>query len=245
MNRRIPFAGALNFRDIGGYPTSNGRHTRWRAVYRSDSLHYLTPQDLPSFDALGIEAIYDLRRASELRLHPGPRPCVHLELPSADPLDQGKVSGLKTRLEGEQWLLSECLGMLTGAAAPFGVLFSRLADAQRLPAVIHCLGGKDRTGLAIALLLTALGVRREDVLDDYQLTNDCLAAARIPEVVQSFVESGIARDAAEGILSAPRWAMAQALKSLDEIYDGIDGYLLGHCGMEPATLTALRTALII
>ncbi len=67
MTRRIPFAGALNFRDIGGYPTKNGGHTRSSAVYRSDSLHYLTPQDLPAFDALGIEAIYDLRRASELR----------------------------------------------------------------------------------------------------------------------------------------------------------------------------------
>lgn len=51
--------------------------------------------------------------------------------------------------------------MLTGAAASFGALFSQLAAAERLPAVIHCLGGKDRTGLAIALLLTALGVRRE------------------------------------------------------------------------------------
>ena len=61
--RRIPFAGALNFRDIGGYPTGTEGRTRWGAVYRSDSLSFLTPDDLPAFDALGIKAIYDLRRS--------------------------------------------------------------------------------------------------------------------------------------------------------------------------------------
>lgn len=244
MIRRIPFAGALNFRDIGGYPTSNGGRTRSGVVYRSDSLHFLTPEDLPAFDALGIEAIYDLRRAGELRQHPGPRQCVHLELPSRDPMDKCEASRLKTRVDGERWLLSEYLGMLTGAAASFGTLFSRLADAERLPAVIHCLGGKDRTGLTIALLLTALGVQREVVLDDYQITNDCRGVAHVPEVVGLFVESGMALEGAEGILSAPRWAMAQALESLDETYDGIDGYLLGPCGMTSVRLSALSTALV-
>src|SRR5260370_590447 len=107
----------------------------------------------------------------------------HLELPSRDPLADGEALRLKTRLDGEHWLLSEYLGMLTGAAASFGALFSRLADAERLPAVIHCLGGKDRTGLTIALLLTALGVQREAVLNDYQFTNDYRGVAHGPEVV--------------------------------------------------------------
>lgn len=244
VSRRISFAGALNFRDIGGYPTSCGGHVRFGAVYRSDSLHYLTPDDLPAFDALGIEAIYDLRRASELRQHPGPREHFHLELPSRDPLAEGEASTLETRLDAEHWLLSEYLGMLTGAAASFGTLFSRLADADRLPAVIHCLGGKDRTGLTIALLLTALGVEREVVLDDYQFTNDCRGVAHVPEVVELFVESGVALEAAEGILSAPRWVMAQALDSLDETHGGIDSYLLGPGGMNFARLSALRVALV-
>src|ERR1700677_3085744 len=68
MIRRVAFSGALNFRDIGGYPTRDGSLTRWGVVYRSDSLHYLTAEDLPVFDALGIQAIYDLRRPSEAYL---------------------------------------------------------------------------------------------------------------------------------------------------------------------------------
>ena len=68
--RRVPFAGALNFRDIGGYPVLSGGQTRWGAVYRSDSQHVLTQDDLPVFDALGVRAIYDLRRAGELAALP-------------------------------------------------------------------------------------------------------------------------------------------------------------------------------
>jgi Tyrosine phosphatase family len=56
--RRIPFAGALNFRDIGGYPAGDAGRTRWGAVYRSDSLSFLTPDDLPAFDALGVKAMF-------------------------------------------------------------------------------------------------------------------------------------------------------------------------------------------
>jgi protein-tyrosine phosphatase len=242
--RRIPFAGALNFRDIGGYSTSGAGQTRAGAVYRSDSLHYLTPDDLPAFDALGIRAIYDLRRADELRQRPGPREHFHLELPNRNPVGEARYAQLRTRLDGEQWLLADYLGMLAGAAPVFGDIFSRLADSGRLPAVIHCLGGKDRTGLTIALLLTALGAEREVVLDDYQLTNECRGVAHIPDVVEFFVESGIARAAAEGILSAPGWTMAKALESLDETYAGIERYLLGPCGMSRPALNALKAALI-
>jgi protein-tyrosine phosphatase len=242
--RRVPFAGALNFRDIGGYPTSNAGQTRWGAVYRSDSLHFLTPGDLPAFDALRIKMIYDLRRTDELAQFPGPREYVHLELPSRIPLDGAESATLKTRLDGEQWLLADYVGMLDEAAAAFGDLFSRLADPGRLPAVIHCLGGKDRTGITIALLLTALGVERDIVLDDYQLTNDCRGVAHVPEVIELFAESGIAREAAEGMLSAPRHAMARALKTLDERYAGVESYLLGPCRMSPATLNVLKTALV-
>jgi hypothetical protein len=126
-------------------------------------------------------SIYDLRRTDELALFPGPREHIHLELPFRDPLAESEHAKLKSRLDGERWLLASYLGMLANAAASFGDLFSRLADPGRLPAVIHCLGGKDRTGLAIALLLTALGVEREVVLDDYQLTNDYCGVAHLPK----------------------------------------------------------------
>jgi protein-tyrosine phosphatase len=242
--RRILFAGALNFRDIGGYPADDGGRTRWGAVYRSDSLSFLTPGDLPAFDALGIKAIYDLRRSGEIAAHPGPREYVHIELANRDPLEDGERAALVSRRDAERWLLADYRRMLASAAATFGELFTRLAEPGRLPAVIHCLAGKDRTGLTVALLLTALSVPRQVVLDDYQLTNDYRGVAHSPGVVALFVQAGMARPAAEGLLGAPRWVMARALGELDDTHDGIAGYLLGPGGMSPAALAALRTALL-
>jgi protein-tyrosine phosphatase len=175
---------------------------------------------------------------------PGPHEYVHIELANRDPLEDGKSAGLVTRRDGERWLLADYRRMLASGAVTFGELFSRLAAPGRLPAVIHCLAGKDRTGLTVALLLTALGVPRLVVLDDYQLTNDYRGVAHSPQVVALFVQAGLARPTAEGLLGPPRWVLAQALGELDDTYDGIASYLLGPGGMRPAALAALRTALL-
>ena len=138
--RHVPFAGALNFRDIGGYPAVGAGVTRWCAVYRSDSLHYLTDSDLAAFDALAVKAVYDLRRPGEIARFPGPRECVQLEIPSGD-LATWPAASLQTRQDGEEWLAADYLSMLTGVAPAFGSLLARLADDRGLPAVVHCLGG--------------------------------------------------------------------------------------------------------
>jgi protein-tyrosine phosphatase len=239
-----PVRGSVELPRHRRLPGRRWRLDRWRAVYRSDSLSFLTPGDLPAFDALGIKAIYDLRRSGEIAAHPGPHEYVHIELANRDPLEDGKSAGLVTRRDGERWLLADYRRMLASGAVTFGELFSRLAAPGRLPAVIHCLAGKDRTGLTVALLLTALGVPRLVVLDDYQLTNDYRGVAHSPQVVALFVQAGLARPAAEGLLGPPRWVLAQALGELDDTYDGIASYLLGPGGMRPAALAALRTALL-
>lgn len=241
-NRRVTFAGVLNFRDIGGYPVASGRATRWRAVYRSDSLHLLTEADLAAFDALGVKAIYDLRGDREVEHFPGPRDHVRLLVPSGDLMTWPKDS-LQTRRDGEEWLAADYLSMLANAAPVFGTLLSRLAADETRPAVVHCLAGKDRTGMVIALLLTALGADRGTVLDDYELTSTC-HVSRVPEIVEIFAQLGIGRPAAEALLSTPRWAMDQALRELDQVHGGIETYLLGPAGMSPQALSALRTNLV-
>src|SRR5665213_649163 len=243
MQRRVLFTDLWNFRDIGGYRTLDGRATRWGKVFRSESLHYLSLDDLEIFDGLGIRAIFDLRRAKEVEDFPGPRPFVHLPLPSRT-VSETDPTLLIERTDGERWLLEDYCGMLENAYAEFGVLFTRLADAASLPSVFHCFGGKDRTGLTTALLLSALGVDRETILDDYELTNDYRGVAHLPNVVDDFVAFGIARPAAEGMLSAPRWAMAQALGLLDDEYGGIEVYLRERCDLSDETLVQLRAVLL-
>ena len=94
--------------------------------------------------------------------------------------------------------------------------------------------------MVAALLLSWLGVDRETVLDDYELTDQYRGVDHVPEVVDLFVAGGIARPAAEGMLSAPRWAMAAALHLLDNDYGGIESYLRESCGMTGRSLESHR-----
>jgi protein-tyrosine phosphatase len=235
--------GARNFRDLGGYQTADGRLVRRAHVYRSDALAELTDADLVTLSDLGVRTIYDLRRDEECEHSPGRLSCVRLELPSRRVSDTDPAT-LQSAADGERWLLEDYLGMLANAGPVFSRLFSALAAPGSGPAVFHCTAGKDRTGLTAALLLTALGVERSVILDDYELTNRFKPARIVPDVVDLFVGEGLGRDAAQAILGAPRWAMAEALETLDDLYDGIDAYLHGPGGMAPDTLAGLRERLV-
>ena len=242
IGRRVPFAGVNNFRDLGGYLTKSGATTLWRRVFRSDSPHNLTAADLELFDALGVHVIYDLRRAAERDADPGPRPCIHRELPCR-PVFATETSSLRDRGDGERWLFEDYCGMLEVGGPVFGYLFSQFADCEG-PVMFHCMGGKDRTGMTAALLLCCLGVDRQAVLDDYELTSRCSGPDRIPHVVDLFVSEGISRDAATGILSTPRWAMENTLDRLDSHYGGIEEYLCGLGEMDTRTIESLRSRLL-
>jgi protein-tyrosine phosphatase len=241
-DRRLTFLGVNNFRDLGGYRTESGRATLWGRVFRSDSPHNFTAADLEVFDALGIQFIYDLRRDAERETDPGPRPCVHRELPSG-PVFGTDANTLRDRDDGERWLFEDYCKMLEIAGPVFGDLFSRFAECDG-PVMFHCMGGKDRTGMTAALLLCCLGVDRETVLDDYELTSRYCGPDQIPHVVDLFVSQGIAREAAMGILSTPRWAMENALDRLDSAYGGIELYLCGRGGMDPKNIESLRSRLV-
>jgi protein-tyrosine phosphatase len=240
--RRVPFSGVKNLRDLGGYRTESGVTTRWRRVFRSDSPHNFTPGDLEAFDAMGIRAIYDLRRSAEREEDPGPRPCIHVELPSR-PVFATDPNTLKNRTDGEQWLFEDYCGMLEFAGPVFARLFAEFAKSD-LPVMFHCMGGKDRTGMTAALLLSCLGVDRQTVLNDYELTSRFSGPERIPHVVDLFVARGLTRDAALGLLSTPRWAMEGALHRLDSDYGGIEAYLCGPGRLDRGTLEVLRHRLL-
>jgi protein-tyrosine phosphatase len=241
--RRVRFGGTLNFRDLGGYLTASGGRTRWGQLFRSSSLHKLTTEDLDVLDSLGVRTIYDLRSDDERTKQPGPRPAQALPVPLRF-TEVPDLSPLRERSDGEQWLADDYRAMLHHGGPVFGRLLTDLAEVDRTPAVFHCAGGKDRTGLATALLLSALGVDRETVLDDYELTDRYLSARDAPTLVDAMVEMGITRPAAEGLLSTPRWVMVEALSLLDDDYGGPEGYLRGPAGIPASVLDDLRTRFV-
>ena len=244
--RCIVFEGPRNFRDLGGYPTMQGASVSWGTVFRADALHQMTQADQAMFGTFGIRVVYDLRSSSERSLHPDPMESVAVDLLSALPGETNLQLGTSaTRLDAERLLRDSYVGMLASSAPLFGQLFTGLADPAALPAVFHCAAGKDRTGLTAALLLSALGVDRETVLDDYELTTNWRPRLEAQTLLLALVRAGIPEEAADGLLGTPRWAMSEVLRVLDETYGGINAYLSAPGGMNGEAIADLKRKLTI
>jgi len=181
--RRLPLEGAVNFRDLGGYQTTDGRHVRWGMVYRSGDLVNLTVDDYRYLDSLGIRLVCDVRTDAERKRSPtkwsGKQPEFLLA-----PIGQEKVISTVTEgpVQEDSSSVQQSKTAVSGYdryvieyAEQYGTLLRRLA-AGDLPAVEHCSSGKDRTGIFSAILLTALGVPRKTVIQDYLLTSKYLLA---------------------------------------------------------------------
>jgi protein-tyrosine phosphatase len=244
--RLIRFEGASNFRDLGGYPSALGGEVRRGMVYRAGRLDRLTASDLEDFAVLGIRTVFDLRREDERAQWPDPMPNLHLCLMSKvqakRPLPHAEL--LVEHDHGVQFMRELYSGLLAHAAAEMGTLFTTLAAPDAMPAVFHCAVGKDRTGLVAALLLTWLGVDRETVLDDFELSDEHVGQAQRDELVRRMADRGIGPEAAAGILGASRESMADALDELDTRYGGIERYLREHCAVDHEVLLTLRRLLL-
>ena len=247
--RRVPLKGAVNFRDLGGYRTTDGRMTRWGRVFRSDGLHTLTAEDRETFNQLGLRVLYDLRLDNERIAHPNLLPAdadlrsVGLVISGGTEADGG-LPALERLVQGEHFVLGTYRDMLREAAPVFGALLTGLTEPGGLPAVFHCVFGKDRTGLAAALLLTALGVSLEDVLDDYELTGRYQTKEDVADALARLEGAGLAPETAAALFGSPRWIMETALSEIEESHGSITGFLLGPAQMSRRTLTTLHEQLV-
>jgi len=243
----IELDGLVNVRDVGGLPVGDGRRVATRRVYRADSLHRLTHDGSDAVAALGIATVIDLRTASEREEQPGPIPSIHVAVQERVTGDEfAFVRAIEGRETAERFLRDLYVALLMSGAPRFGEALTVLSRRGALPAIVHCAGGKDRTGLAIALLLSTLGVERSLVLDEYAAKpGTAIHAARLEEVHATFVAHGVDPDVARGLLSTPRWAMADALTYLDDAHGGVEAYLVGPAGMTDRSLHALRDALVV
>lgn len=179
--RLVALEAVHNFRDLGGYATSDGRITKWRTLFRADGLYRLTPSDIEVLEPLGLKTVIDLRSDAELdergRFPVDVHPVVFHHLPIVDTTWAGIERPKYER--DEDFLIWAYQEMLTVGAPRFALAFDALAEADALPAVFHCAAGKDRTGLLAALLLGSLGVSRDDIVADYVLTVEGMARFQI------------------------------------------------------------------
>jgi hypothetical protein len=169
--RLLPLVGAYNFRDLGGYPTIDGKRTRWGRLYRSDTLHELTADDLEVLRGIGLASVIDLRTEAEVgrsgRGVLGGEPISYVNL-SVLPAEGGeRQASPADSIEG---VPLRYLSYLDVGREALVESFRLIADPDSYPLVFHCQAGKDRTGVLAALVLDCIGVEATAIVDDYVLT---------------------------------------------------------------------------
>jgi protein-tyrosine phosphatase len=236
-DRVLRLEGASNFRDLGGYPGHGGRPVRWRRLFRSDHLGALTAADRAELRALELGLVLDFRGAAERAAAPDDLPGVAQHTLAIEPMvaqRMQELAALGHRLTGElaAGLMKDLYrAMANDQAHRYAEFFDHLLRADA-PLVFHCTAGKDRTGFAAALLLLALGVPRETVLQDYLLSNEVFRHPPLPR------DEAVA-DALAVLWRVERDFLEVALRVIDDDHGGIERYLRQRLGLGPAALDAL------
>lgn len=252
--RKLPFAGAHNFRDLGGYTTADGRSVKWGVLYRSDSLADLTDDDLQFMARLGLQQVVDFRSPFEKEEDPDrlPEDINYVEIPvdvegtAVKELFERIGSGDLEGLDIENMLVKANHAFVTESLAPFQEYIHRLLDPGNLPSVAHCTGGKDRAGFAAAVTLLALGVPRDQVVRDFMLTNT-YTEERIERLLWIIRIGSLFRTDPEEVRPLlgvePRYIEA-ALQAMESEYGSIEGFVRDGLGLNDQQLQQLRENLL-
>jgi protein-tyrosine phosphatase len=236
--RSLGIDSARNFRDIGGYRTTDGRWVRPGLVYRSNKLNSLTDAEQQRLLSQHLTLDVDLRNAVERHDDPDRVPAgVTYQVADVVSLNHGirfHDSALMTLAEAIAAGLfsgSSDLGQsigypfmvnFVGADYAFRDLVTAVATNDSGATVYHCSSGKDRTGWSTAVLLTLLGVPRETVEADFLASNDYLGNPKAVEL---------------------SWLRA-AFDEVDHLYGDFGTYVREGLRLDDATVAALRTKLL-
>jgi protein-tyrosine phosphatase len=244
--RTLTWDGCVNVRDLGGHQTEDGRRTRFGAVVRADSVRALSDAGWDALLAYGVSRIVDLRLRSELALDPPRDLSVEVvHVPVMHEIDE------------EEWVEIDAIGDAQPDAASstravyleflerchpqFGQAFAAVADAPEGTVVVHCHGGKDRTGLVVALLLRVVGVGIETIAADYALSGPNLRKQTAAWVAAA--EDELDRERRRRIGTAPAEAMVAVLEELERRYGSVREYLHA-AGVDTAAIDKVRARLL-
>ena len=241
--RALPLEGGQNFRDLGGYPTEDHRHVRWGLLFRSGSLHGLTPADFAYLKTLGLRTEVDFRSTQERAAEPTDWPAGQAPKILADDYDFSILGRHMTNLKdmSPEELQVKMVEMYPIILDQFNGQYRRLFQqllAGNAPLAFHCSAGRDRTGVASALVLTALGVPRETVIQDYLLTNRYFQLAQVGPAAQTWGK--IPPAMAKVMVSSARPSIEAVFKVIDGYPGGAKAYLRDRLGLDQLKIARLR-----
>jgi protein-tyrosine phosphatase len=213
-DRVLVWDGCVNVRDLGGLPLSGGGETRFGVVVRADSIRGLTKRGWEELLDYGVSSAIDLRAPDELvadqPMSEAPIPVAHTPL-AASNLDWPSMR-------------DGYLGLLESARPRFVHVMVLLSKAKT-PVVVHCQGGRDRTGLVVALLLALAGVDYETIAADHALSDENWAP--FLDAFYAEAETDEERERRRRITTPAGRTMAEILEDLEGRYGGVQRYLTG------------------
>ncbi|MGF9772377.1 tyrosine-protein phosphatase [Priestia aryabhattai] len=251
------FENLYNFRDIGGFKTKDGCYVKTGILFRSDELSRLSQKDVESFHQINIKSICDLRTLQEqqskvsriqtgneiqllnVSIHDKSREFTHLEF------FKFLVSKSNT-IDFEKIMKEMYDHMAFGCYKEINEVITFLSNPKNLPALIHCTGGKDRTGFISALIQLLVGVPYETVINEYLLSNQ-LIAKRMKKV-ETFIRwmslFQVSSERVKPILEVRRDYFEEVYNKIIEQYGDIENYLRLACKVPQSNLENLKQLLI-
>ena len=245
--RHLKLEGAYNVRDLGGYPTVDGLTTRWRTFLRADSLHRLSPASQTALLDLGIRSVVDLRSLPEVERLP------NVFVGSPDVIyHHFNLIGDAPLLEPQEYFdslqPSDQIALVYGKwldlrQTEIGRILATLADPATPPAMYHCAGGKDRTGLISALLLATAGVSHETIAEDYALTARYLWDRVLDDPSPDEEVASLKTWENYQRVFCPPDVMLKTLQHLEDRYGGVEKYIRAT-GLSSEQIGSLRATLV-
>lgn len=248
--RHLKLQGIRNFRDLGGYETTDGRTVKWGLLYRSGNLSQATDADLAYLSSLRLKFVFDFRMPSENRLQSreyatalGTQVC---NLPMLSDriiqmFESATISspGEQHRIDAEELLIEMYRCFVTDSKSQCSEIIQTISDPVNLPTLYHCSQGKDRTGFVSAITLLALGVSRKMVFNDFMLSSQYITPDDEGQISPS-IDPAVK----QSLLKTRREHLEAAIETIDQRYGSVDTYLCEGLGLNEKILKKLRTTLL-
>jgi protein-tyrosine phosphatase len=243
-SRDLDWGGCLNVRDLGGHATADGGETRFGAVIRADSVRQLTERGWAAVVEYGVRTIVDLRMDSERAEDPPaevPVDVLHVPFLEKDPAAFAKMDAASEAAPDHATATRDVYLLFLEHFAPnVAAAITAVAQAPEGGVVVHCMGGKDRTGLVAAFLLSLAGVSDEVVATDYALSEERLRPRYDDWLARA--ETDADRERIRRIAATPAAAMLGVLDELEQRHGGIETFLL-EAGASAEDLALARARL--
>lgn len=248
--RRLGMEGTPNFRDFGGYPTADGRRVKWGYLYRSGQLSALTEADVTLLASLELDLVCDFRREDEQEAEPSKLPAEKSPRIASLPIVPGSNARFFEEAGQDGWTGREPMfefmvhinhDFAQSQTETYARMFREILALDDTRLLVHCAAGKDRTGFAAAIILLALGVSRDVVMQDYMLTRQFfLPENELDRLRKKYAMEHIDVEAILPMLEVHEDYLSRALAYIDEHFGSVEAYLSEALAVGESELAELR-----